>query len=115
MIQEKLTAEDLLAGSTTTFEITLPPEILHPGQQAISKTQTEEMAVEIRPLTIGKFQLIMKAARQDAGLIPLLMIKEAVVEPKLSMDQIKQMHMGLIEFLIGHIRRVSGLTEKKNT
>ena len=35
--------------------------------------------MQLRPLTIGAFQLIMRAARDDAGMIPLLMIKESLV------------------------------------
>ena len=42
------------------------------------------------------------------------MIQEALVEPKLSLPQIGQMHLGLINFLIGHVRQISGLTEKKS-
>ena len=112
MTQIKLTAEDLLVGASTTFEITVPPEILYPGGGNAMKE--EEVILEIRPMTIGVFQLIMKAARQEASMIPLLMIKESVVTPKLSLDQIKRMHLGLVEFLVGHIREISGLTEKKN-
>lgn len=109
-----LSADDLLAGANATFEVIIPPEILRPGQETASNGQAQEMPIKIRPLTIGTFQLIMKAARNDASLIPLLMIKEAIVDPVLSINQVKQMHLGLIEFLIAHIRELSGLTEKKS-
>jgi hypothetical protein len=56
----------------------------------------------------------MKASRQDAGLIPLLMIKESLVEPTLSLEQVKQLPLGLVNFLIDNIRQISGLTGKKN-
>ncbi|NEP85197.1 MAG: hypothetical protein F6K39_48200, partial [Okeania sp. SIO3B3] len=68
----------------------------------------------LRPLTIGTFGLIMKAAKNDPGLIPSLMIKESLVKPAMSLDQVKQMHIGLVNFLIAQIRQISGLTPKKN-
>ncbi|MBK8021885.1 MAG: hypothetical protein IPK19_10800 [Chloroflexi bacterium] len=57
--------------------------------------------------------LILKAAKEDDSLIPLLMIQESLVEPKLSLGQIRQLHLGLISYLIAHVRRISGLAEKK--
>jgi len=105
-----------MAGAAATFEIVVPAEVLRPGNngQAPAAQMAEAMTVQLRPLTIGTFQLIMKAARNDAGLIPLLMIKEALVQPALSLEQVKQLHLGLVNFLIAHIREISGLTQKKN-
>ena len=97
------TPEDLLAGASITFEIVLPADLLQRGT-----------AVQLRPVTIGAFQLIMKAARQDDGLIPLLLIKESLVQPTLSLEQIKQLPLGLVNFLIARIREISGLSEKKS-
>jgi hypothetical protein len=116
MSQLQLTAEDLLAGAAMTFEVVVPPGVLRPGQNghAAGREPAQELVVQLRPLTIGTFQLIMKAAKQETGLIPVLMIKESLVQPALSLDQVKQLHLGLINFLIGHIRQISGLTEKKS-
>jgi hypothetical protein len=117
MSELKLTPEDLLAGSGLTFDVIVPPGILHPGKDSNGEEENDQagkMFVQLRPLTIGTFQLIMKAARNDMGLIPLLMIKESLVEPKLALEQIKQLHLGLIDFLIRHIRQISGLREKKS-
>lgn len=112
MTDLQVSAEDLLAGASVTFEVTVPAQFIHPG--ANGQPRTKDLIVQLRPLTIGAFQLIMKAARQDAGLIPLLMIKEALVQPTLSLDQVRQLHLGLVNFLIAHIREISGLTEKKS-
>ena len=117
----QLTPEDLLAGAENTFEIAIPPELLPPQRVAaialdqVSQTQTSQTrVVQLRPLTIGTFQLVMKAAKQDAGLIPLLMIKESLVQPILTLEQIKQLPLGVVNFLIDHIRQISGLTGKKS-
>lgn len=100
------TPEDLLGGAAVTFEIVVPADLL--------QRSAGDLTVQLRPVTIGAFQLIMKAARQDDGLIPLLLIKESLVQPTLSLDQIKQLPLGLVNFLIAHIREISGLSEKKS-
>ncbi len=110
MTQLKLTPEDLLTGADATFDVTIPSDILHPGD---SSTNGQESMVQLRPLSIGSFQLILKAAKDDPGMIPLLMIKESLVEPQMSLPQIKKMHLGLVEFLLAQVRQISGLTEKK--
>ncbi len=115
MAQMQLTPEDLLVGASITFDVVVPRSVLHPsGSNQVSTGELEQdMVVQLRPLTIGTFQLIMKAARNDASLIPLLMIKESLLQPALSLEQVKQMHLGLVNFLIEHIREISGLTGKK--
>ena len=107
MADFQVTVEDLLVGANTTYAVVIPPELLPQPDR--------EVVVQLRPVTIGAFQLIMKAARQDAGLIPLLLIKESVVQPSLSLEQVKQMHLGIVNFLIGQIRTISGLAEKKSS
>ena len=112
-----MSAEDLLAGANATYTLEIPPAVLRPGAEQTGPEQPETAAktvVELRPISLGAFQLITRAAKDDPGLIPILMIKEACVDPPLTLNQVKAMHLGLVEFLIGHIRRISGLTEKKN-
>lgn len=104
-----LTAEELLAGAEMTFEVAIPAELLAANASGSGNSNT----IRIRPLSIGTFQLIMKSAREDPGLIPVLMVKEGVVEPKLSIAQVKNMPLGLLEFILEHIREKSGITEKK--
>ena len=112
MSELQLTAEDLLAGTAVVYDVVVPPSILRPGQ-AEENTPNQEMIIQLRPLKIGTFQLIMKATKNDPSLIPLLMIKESLVQPALTLEQVKQLHLGLINFLIAHIREISGLTQKK--
>ena len=122
MTLHKLTAEDLLAGANTSFELAIPAEVLNPsfssekkmGLSSNGSTQESTMIVELRPLSIGAFQLIMKASRNDAGMIPLLMIKEAMLTPKMSIDQIRKLNVGLVEFIVKNIRTISGLSQKKS-
>lgn len=105
-----LTAEDLLSGTKTIIDVDLPEELL-PEMGANKKSVQGK--VRLRPLSIGTFNLVLRAAKNDNGLIPLLMIKESLVEPKLSLDQIRNLQLGLTEFLVTKIRIISGLNEKK--
>jgi hypothetical protein len=108
--QTVLAARDLLAGSGVTHEIRVPPAVLRPGARADDDVSDEEGIVRMRPLNVAVLALISRAAREDPGLIPLLMIKESLVEPALSLDQIRQMHVGLVHFLVGKANAISGLT-----
>jgi hypothetical protein len=100
-----LEVQDLLAGSGAIHDVRVPREVLTPGAQG----DGEEGTVRIRPLSIAVLTLISRAAREDPGLIPLLMIKESLVEPALGLDQIRQMHVGLVHFLVGKVNVISGL------
>ena len=100
-----LSAEDLLMGTQATHDVAVPEHLL--------ASKEKGSTVRLRPLSIGVFQLIMKAAKDDPGLTPLLMVKECLVEPKLDIQQVRGLPVGLVEFLVAHIRLISGLTEKK--
>ena len=106
-VRPKLTAQDLLAGSGLVHDIVVPQEILTPGAQPLG--EAGEGIVRMRPLNVAVLTLISRASREDPGLIPLLMIKESLVEPALALDQIRQMHVGLVRFLVGKINSISGL------
>jgi hypothetical protein len=103
-----LSAEDLLAGSTVVHEIQIPAQILRPGSKAVHSAVPG--IVRLRSLSVASLTLISRAARDDAGLVPLLMIKESLTEPAMPLDRIRQLHVGLVHFLVRHINRVSGLS-----
>ncbi|MFM2376525.1 MAG: hypothetical protein RLZZ165_1622 [Bacteroidota bacterium] len=105
-----VTADDLLAGADAAYRVEVPPEIVKPGGEPLGKP----VAVVLRPITIGTFHLILKASKDDPAMVPLLLIKESMVEPPMSMQQVQRMHIGLVEFLVLHIRDISGMGEKKN-
>ena len=101
-----LAATDLLAGSQVLHTVEIPAEVLHP-----CKDGAEPGTIKVRPLNLATMTLISRAAREDSSLVPLLTIKEAVVEPTLGLDQVRQMHVGLVHFLVGRINVISGLSE----
>ena len=100
-----LTAQELLAGSALVHRVRVPGALLRPGD-----ADAADGHVSLRPLSVGAMTLISRAARDDASLVPLLMLREALVEPALSLDQARQMHIGLVHFLVGEINRASGLS-----
>ena len=100
-----LSAQDLLAGSLLVHAVRVPGELLRPGEpDAAGGT------VRLRPLGVGAMAVISRAARDDPSLVPLLMLREALVEPALSLDQVRQLHIGLVHFLVGEVNRASGLS-----
>lgn len=101
--QAILDAQDLLAGSAIIHDVRVPGEILKPGSEAL------DGVVRMRPLSVAVLTLVSRAAREDPGLIPLLMIKESLVEPVLALDQIRSMHAGLVYFLAERVNWISGL------
>lgn len=100
-----LTAEELLAGSGLTHEVTIPIELLPEDGRGNGSRQ-----VVLRPLTVKDLQTVVKAARDDAGLSSALMIQQALVEPSLSHTQVLKLPAGLAKFLVDKINELSGLT-----
>jgi hypothetical protein len=106
---EILTAQELLAGSLLVHDVAVPAAVLRPSGEADAAGM-----VRLRPLKVATLALISKASREDPSLVPLLMIKESLVEPALALEQIRQMHAGLLHFLVAAINRISGLDADGN-
>lgn len=104
-----LSAQELLAGSALVHEVPVPAEVLRPGAEGTPPGAVAG-TVRIRPMRVATLALIARAAREDPSLVPLLMIRDAVVEPALELEQVRQMHAGLVHFLVERINRVSGLS-----
>jgi hypothetical protein len=111
-VPSSLSAQDLLAGGQLIHTVAVPEAILHPRAEPPDEGQASSAdgVVRLSPLSVGTLMLISRAARDDASLVPLLMIKESLVEPVLSLEQVRQMHIGLVDFLVGQINLISGLS-----
>ncbi len=103
-----LTPQELLAGSLLQHEVEIPAGVLRPGQADDGEHATRHI-VRLRPLKVASLALISRAAHDDAALVPLLMIKESLVEPQLGFDEIRSLHAGLVQFLVAAVHRISGL------
>lgn len=98
-----LSADELLAGSTLRFEVDIPAALLDPARPGLAGR------VRLRPLTVTDLQLVSRAARENDSLVAALMVKTALEEPRLTLPQVNALPIGLMEFLLGEVNRVSGL------
>lgn len=106
-----LKAEELLAGGSITHEVELPEELLSINGASNQKDKKQEKyTVILKPLTVKDIQLIVKAAKDNNVLASSLMLQQALIEPKLKIDQINSMSAGLVKFLVEKINQISGLS-----
>jgi hypothetical protein len=101
-----LSAEELVAGSALTYEVEVPPEVLHPGNGA---EPTVPGSVRLRPLTVADLQTITRAAKESDSLTATLMVQRSLVEPELTIAEVSSLHVGLVQFLLERINEVSGI------
>jgi len=101
-----LSTEELLAGGSLTFEIEVPAKVLHPAEGAGNGTPP---TVRLRPLTVRDLQLISRAAKESDSLTATLMVQRALIEPEMSVAQASTMHVGLAQFLLEQVNRISGV------
>ncbi len=102
-----LSAEALLAGSRLTYDVEVPAAVLHPDGGADAGAGE---TVRLRPLTVHDLQLIAGAASTDDQLLATLMVQRSLVEPAMSVQQVAAAHAGLVQYLLHHVNRVSGIS-----
>lgn len=100
-----LTAEQLLAGAATTHVITVPAKLL-----AAADAESGDGAVTLRPLTVRDVQRIAQAAKEQRLLTSVLMVQQALVSPKLTVDETGALSAGLLQFLLERTNAISGLS-----
>ncbi len=99
-----LSASELLAGSELEHEIRLPPQLL-----AADSGDSAPGLVRLRPLTVRDLQLITRAAKEDDSLTSALMVQTALVEPRLELQEVNRLPVGLMSFLLDEVNRISGI------
>ncbi len=102
-----LSAEELLAGSTLIYDTEIPDELLHPGQ--LNPEPKPGLKIKLKPLTMNAVQRILKASRDNDGLMSALMVKESMIEPVLTYEQVMNLNSGLIRYILVEVQRISGL------
>jgi hypothetical protein len=102
-----LSAEDLLAGSSLSYDLDIPEDLLAPLTDGTGLESG--LKVRLQPLTMRSVQRILKAARSDEGLMSALMVKEAMTDPVLTYDQVMGLNSGLIRYILAEVQRISGL------
>ncbi len=104
---KSLTAEELLAGAAATFAVRVPDSLLHPDG---APADAEAGEVTLRPLAVRDIQRIAQAAKEQRVLTSILMVQQALVKPKLTVEQVGDLSAGLVQFLLGRVNAISGLT-----
>lgn len=102
-----LSAEELLAGGALTFEVRVPQGVISPAEDG---ARGAPGAVRLRPLTVRDLQLVSRAAKESDSLLATLMVQRALVEPEMSVPQVAGMPVGLVQFLLAEVNRISGIT-----
>jgi hypothetical protein len=100
-----LTTDELLLGGTGTHTVEIPPDVLSPAGDGAAVPS----AVVLRPLVLADVQRIHQAAQDSRDLVSVLMVQQALVEPKVTVEEVNRMHAGLVEFLLHEVNRISGL------
>jgi hypothetical protein len=100
-----LTVEDLLAGAANTHTVQIPAALL--GREEGKSAAGE---VVLRPLVVRDVERIARAAKEQRILSSVLMVQQALVSPKLSVDQVADMAAGVVQFLVDQVNRISGLS-----
>ncbi len=108
-----LSADEILAGGSLVFDVEVPAATLSPTPLEEDALEGPGGRVRLRPLTVRLLQQLTRAAKENDGLLSALMLKEALVEPKLSLDQVNGLHSGLARFLLDAINRVSGISQSQ--
>jgi hypothetical protein len=107
-----LTTDELLVGGAGRHEVEIPPEVLLPADG--DRPDDAPARVVIRPLVLADVQQIERAGREGQALTSVLMVQQALVEPRLTVEQVGRMHAGLVEFLLAEVNRVSGLSVSRD-
>ncbi|MEM6664367.1 MAG: hypothetical protein AAF666_19570 [Pseudomonadota bacterium] len=97
-----ISADDLLAGASVETEVEIPERLLPeaPGDRT----------VRLKPLTVRDLRLIARAAQQNEDLSGALMVRQSMVEPSLSMEELGALPAGILQFLLREVNRISGIS-----
>lgn len=102
-----LSAEELLAGAALTWEVEVPAALL--GRSASSTGNGGGGKVRLRPLTVQDLQVVSRAAKENDQLLATLMVQRALVEPDMGVPQVAALPVGLVQLLLDHVQRISGI------
>ena len=106
----QLSAEALLASGSATFTIPVPAALLHGGTIAGDSALPPAGEVTLRPLLVRDVDRVVRAAREQRVLSSVLMVQQALLSPKLTVDQVGSLPAGLVQFLAERVNAISGLS-----
>jgi len=104
-----LRAEDLLAGAAASHTVGIPADLLRPSLGEASGVAEAIGEVVLRPLVVRDVERIVRATRDQKVLASALMVQQALVAPRLTIEQVQSLPAGLLEFLMEKVNTLSGL------
>jgi hypothetical protein len=108
-MSKTLSVDELLAGAAATFNVAIPSHVLKPNGDGGGDGGVAG-EVTLRPLTVRDVQRVTQAAKEQRLLTSVLMVQQALVNPALTVEQVGSLAAGLVQFLLGHVNKISGLS-----
>jgi hypothetical protein len=65
--------------------------------------------VVLRPLQIRDVERVTRAAKEQRVLTSVLMVQQALVSPKMTVEQVGSLSAGLVRYLLQQVNQISGL------
>lgn len=103
-----LSADDLLAGAATVHKVEIPQALLN-GAGGCNGNAATAGEVGLRALTLKDIQRVTQAAKESRALTSVLLVQQALVEPKLTVEQVSALPAGVASFLLDRVNAASGL------
>jgi hypothetical protein len=66
--------------------------------------------VTLRPLLVRDVDRVVHASREQRVLASVLMVQQALVAPKMSVEQVGDLPAGVVQFLADRVNAISGLS-----
>ena len=104
-----LTAEELLAGGSASHTVQVSAALLRPGGNGDGAATGAAGAVVLRPLLVRDVERVVKAAKEQRVLTSVLMVHQALVSPRLTVEQVGSLPAGLVQYLAERVNAMSGL------
>ncbi len=105
----QLTADELLASGTATHAVRIPQSLLR-GQSAGEADDAPAGEVTLRPLLVRDVDRVVRASREQRVLASVLMVQQALVAPKMTVEQVGDLPAGVVQFLADRVNAISGLS-----
>src|SRR5882724_9472917 len=101
-----LSVEDLLASGATTHTVALPAALLAGAPEGDGAAAESPAAGEVvlRPLLVRDVDRVVRAAREQRVLTSVLLVQQALVAPKMTVEQVGSLPAGLVQFLAGKVK-----------
>ncbi len=113
-MSNQLSVDDLIASGSATYSVKVPASLINSGDIDTAAPRAVAGEVTIRPLLVRDVERVARAAREQRVLSNVLMVQQALVAPRLTVEQVGSLPAGLVQFLSERVSRLSGLAIDEN-